>query len=191
MRGRDGRPVRRNQRTKTMPKVNEKTMKSKALNREMSVVEGSIDLEKREATFTCSSEYPVERMFWVEGQMVPGMEVLVHTPEACDLSRLASGGALRDEHYGDQICVILSASITSDKKMEVRARYRKAERGALVVFQDVADGIRKNVSIRYEPKKFVRTAKLVDGKPVFEVTRWEAIHVAHVPDPADPTVGHG
>lgn len=170
-------------------KMATKTIKTKSLDREMSLVDGSINIEKREATFTCSSEHPVERTFWTEQGAVEGYEVLIHTPEKANLTRLGNGGSLRDEHWGPQIGVLNRAVLTAEKKTEVTARYSKRE-DVEPIWQDVVDNIRRNVSLRYFVTKIVRTDRLLNGKPIFELS-WEGVHVAHVADAADPTVGLG
>lgn len=52
------------------------------------------------------------------------------------------------------------------------------------------DGIRRNVSIRYEIHELV-LEKEVDGVSYYRVTRWTPIHSSEEADGADPTVGHG
>ncbi len=166
------------------------TLKVKPFLREMAVVDGSINKEKREATFTCSSEFPVERVFPVDGGWIEGWEILEHTEAACDMTRLNDGGSLLDGHWGDVVGATRDAKMLPERELQVTAVYSRSQRGE-EIFQDVQDGIRRNVSIRYVIKRIVRTGEVKDGKPVFRVTRWEAVHVAHVADPADPSVGVG
>ncbi len=141
-----------------------------------------MDQEKRTAQFPVSSEYPVEKWY--------GFEILDHSPAAIDLSRLKSGASLRDTHYGDVIGIVEDASINAgEKRLWVNARYSKSQR-AEEIFQDIIDGIRKNVSMRYMINEMVLERE-VDGVGYYRVTSWQPIHVSEEPDPADPTVGHG
>jgi HK97 family phage major capsid protein len=153
------------------------------MERGLAVEKATVDLENRTATFSFSSEHPVERWF--------GMEILSHDSGAPDLSRLKNGGSVRDEHEGDQIGVVEDAWI-EEKRAWVRVRYSANNPRADVVLKDMADGIRRNVSFRYRILESVLSgADEKDGvrMETWLVTRWEPIHVAHVADPADPNVG--
>ena len=106
------------------------------------------------------------------------------------LDRFKDGAAHRDTHWGDQIGVIEECSIDQQaRKLREKVRYSKSARGS-EIFQDVLDGIRRNVSIRYEIHELV-LEKEVDGVSYYRVTKWEPIHSSEEADGADPTVGHG
>lgn len=75
-----------------------------------------------------------------------------------------------------------------EKKLRVRVRYSKSARGE-EVFQDVIDGIRRNVSVRYEVHELI-LEKEVDGVSTYRITDWEPIHSSEEADGADPNVGH-
>lgn len=141
-----------------------------------------INEQERTAEFSVSSETPVERWF--------GFEILDHSPEAIDLSRFKDGAAHRDTHYGDQIGIIEDCWIDQQqRKLRERVRYSKSARGN-EIFQDVLDGIRRNVSIRYEIHELI-LEKEVEGVSYYRVTKWTPIHSSEEADGADPTVGHG
>lgn len=140
-----------------------------------------MDEAKRTAEFSVSSEYPVERWF--------GFEILDHNANSIRLERFKDGAAHRDTHYGDQIGIIEAVWLDQmERKLRVRVRYSKSARGS-EIFQDVLDGIRKNVSIRYEIHELV-LEKEVDGVSTYRITDWEPIHSSEEADGADPTVGH-
>jgi len=127
-----------------------------------------------------SSEAEVERWF--------GVEVLDHSSAAVDLSRLTSGGAVLVDHGGDQVGVVETVRL-EDGVMRGSIRFSRSQRGQEVQ-QDVADGIRRNVSVGY----FVKAAEKVetrDGVDVWKVTRWQPAEVSIVSVPADVTVGVG
>ena len=68
--------------------------------------------------------------------------------------------------------------------------YNQGGARAEEVFQDVIDGIRRNVSVGY----LIHEAQLVntkDGLETYRVTDWEPFEVSIVSVPADPTVGVG
>ncbi len=144
----------------------------------------AIDVEKRTVELSFSSEDKlVERFGFVEQ--------LVHTEEAADLARLNDGGALLLDHdRTKQIGVIESARIDpTEKKARAVVRFSKSALGE-EVFQDVIDGIRKNVSVGFRVLKFEETAG--EGEPdLVRILEWEAFEVSFVSIPADEKVGVG
>lgn len=106
------------------------------------------------------------------------------------LDRFKDGAAHRDTHWGDQIGIIEGCWIDQqERKLRVKVRYSKSARGE-EIFQDVKDGIRKNVSIRYEIHELI-LEKEVEGVSYYRITKWEPIHSSEEADGADPKVGHG
>lgn len=141
--------------------------------------------------FSFASETPVLRYDWETGK--PYAEVLSHENERdADLRRLKDGGAVRDTHWGDTVGVVDDAELdTARRKSYVETRFSKSARGQEYE-NDVRQLIRRNVSFRYAVRgKPLRTE--IDAKTGVETRwyRWEAIHVAFEPDPADPKVGTG
>lgn len=149
-----------------------------ALNPERAVV----DIEARTAELAFSSEAPYERSW--------GIEVLDHGPSSIQLDRLASGGpVLMDHDARDVVGVIEQVRIGADRVGRAKVRFGRSAR-ASEVFQDVIDGIRRNVSVGY----VIHEAELEserDGLGTYRVTRWEPFEVSLVAVPADPTVGVG
>lgn len=140
------------------------------------------DEKARTIELSFSSEDPYER-WW-------GVEILDHAPESLRLDRLqASGALLMDHNTKDQIGVLEKVWIGSDRKGRALARFGKSAR-AEEIWQDVLDGIRKNVSVGY----IVHRAVLVeqnDDKETYRVMDWEPLEVSLVSVPADVTVGVG
>lgn len=140
------------------------------------------DVETRTVELAFSSEQPYER-WW-------GVEILDNTATAVRLGRLSSAGPLLMDHdTRDQVGVIESVRIDADRVGRAVVRFGKGAR-AQEVWQDVQDGIRRNVSVGYA----IHAAQLVetkDGVDTYRVTDWEPLEVSLVSVPADASVGIG
>ena len=143
-----------------------------------------IDEEKRTVRIAFSSEQPYERDF--------GIEILDH--DRANLEFMASGNAplLLDHDATKQIGIVENASIDSDKVGRATVRFGKSPL-AEEVFNDVKDGIRRNISVGYE----VFDMKAVeeesgDGKSkrTFRVG-FKPLEASIVSIPADTSVGVG
>lgn len=158
--------------------------------------ESGIDIEdsgRRVVKFSGSSEYPVERFDWDSGERY--MEILDHSPENVDLSRVLSGGPILDCHWGDQIGVIESLTL-ENKRTVVTARFSSAGDRANQIWADVANGIRRNISVGYRLTKIleVKSGENSDtsGRVLKQIRfAWQPYEFSMVPVPADPTVGVG
>lgn len=116
-------------------------------------------------------------------------EVLEHKKSSIRLDRFKDGASVVDTHWGDQIGVVEKAWLdSSTKKLRVGIRFSKNNDRAVVIYKDVIDGIRRNVSARFRIHK-VLLEKETETERVYKVVDWEPIHVAFEPDGADPTVG--
>jgi HK97 family phage major capsid protein len=104
------------------------------------------------------------------------------------LDRFKNRASHRDTHFGDQIGVIEGCDL-QNAKLYVDVRYSKSKRGTEVL-DDVDDGIRCNVSLRYIIHEMVLERE-EDGVCTYRVTKWEPVHTCDEIDPADFTVGHG
>lgn len=142
----------------------------------------SINEETRTVELAFSSEAPYSR-WW-------GTEILDHSAEALDLTRLKSGGPLLCDHEArDQVGVIESVRIDADRVGRAVVRFGRSAR-AEEIFRDVVDGIRKNVSVGYSIDDLVLEAKSGDEE-TYRVTRWTPYEISLVSVPADFTVGVG
>ena len=154
----------------------------KKVQRELKIESRTIDQDARTVELAFSSETPIPRGY--------GFEVLDHRPEAVRLGRLESGAAVLVDHdRRDVVGVVESVELGSDRKGRVIVRFGRGAR-ATEVFNDVVDGIRRNVSVGY----FVHGAEAdgeLDGETVVRVTDWEPFEVSIVSIPADTTVGVG
>ncbi len=140
-----------------------------------------VDQERRTIELSFSSEEPVER-WW-------GTEILDHSAKACDLSRLKSAGPLlMDHNTRDQIGVVESVRI-EDKKGRATVRFSKGAR-AQEIWQDVLDGIRRNVSVSYDINELILESE-TDGNPTYRIKSWSPNEISIVSVPADTSVGVG
>ncbi|MCQ4162815.1 phage major capsid protein [Roseomonas sp. GC11] len=143
----------------------------------------TLDAQARTVELAFSSEAPVER-FW-------GVEILGHDAAEVETDFISSGTAplLMDHNARDVVGVVETVTLSPDRKMRARVRFGKSAR-AEEVMQDVADGIRANVSVGYE----LLDLSLISeerGKPPVYRCRWRPVEVSLVAIPADPTVGVG
>jgi HK97 family phage major capsid protein len=144
----------------------------------------TVDQEKRTCDLAFSSEAAVER-WW-------GIEILGHDRGEMDDEFIGGGTAplLMDHNTRDQIGVVESVTIGADRKARATVRFSRSAR-AEEIMQDVADGIRGNVSVGYELVE-LRLEKEEKGKPpVYRAVRWKPLEVSFVSVPADTSVGAG
>lgn len=152
------------------------------LKRSFLVERASLNEESRTVNLAFASEAPYER-YW-------GVEILECTANAMRQQRLYSGANLLLEHCPDDVVgVVESVEIGADRVARAVVRFGKSAK-AEEVFQDVKDGIRRNVSVGY----MIHSAQLVgttEGVDTYRVTDWEPFEVSLVSIPADPNVGVG
>lgn len=150
--------------------------------RSLLVERQAIDEDARTATLAFASETPYER-YW-------GIEILDVTATSMRQGRLRSGANLLCDHdTRDVVGVVESVEIGADRVARAVVRFGKSAR-AEEVWQDVRDGIRRNVSVGY----IIHKAQLVetkDGLETYRVTDWEPFEISLVSVPADATVGVG
>ncbi len=157
------------------------------LDRAFAVQRDTINVDTRTVELAFSSEAPYER-WW-------GIEILDHNPSSIDLSRMnAHANLLCDHDIRDVVGVVESVAIGTDKKARAVVRFGKSER-AEEIFQDVVDGIRKNVSVGYIINEAVLESYSEDGEGesenTYRVTSWTPYEISLVSVPADIQVGVG
>jgi HK97 family phage major capsid protein len=152
------------------------------LQRAFTVKREAVNLEARTVELAFASETGYER-YW-------GMEILDVTATSMRLGRMTSGANLLCDHDStDVVGVVESVSIGADRVARALVRFGKSAR-AQEVFQDVADGIRRNVSVGYMIHRAV-LVESTDGLDTYRVTDWEPFEVSMVSVPADASVGVG
>ena len=135
-----------------------------------------LDEEKRVVRVGVSSEEPVERSF--------GMEVLGHSAGDINMEFINSGRAplLLDHDMTKQIGVIEEFKLDETaKRTTAVVRFGKSAL-AREVFEDVADGIRMNISVGYRIDKLERYEN--NGETYYKA-QWTPMEVSSVSVPAD------
>lgn len=165
------------------------TIKTHKLSRTAEIIAVRMEGEEgeelsRTMDLSFSSEVPYQRFF--------GYEILDHSAESVRMDFIGSGSAplLLDHDTGQQIGVVEMAEIGSDRRGQATVRFGRSAL-ANEVFQDVQDGIRKNVSVGYSVNEMEREEKNRDGLESFKVTDWTPLEVSIVSVPADASVGIG
>ena len=165
-----------------MPNMEKHIKPGSRVERSLFVERAMVDAEARTVELAWASETPYDR-WW-------GTEILDCSQTSIRLGRLVAGGPLLMDHDSrDHVGVIESVQIGADRVCRAVVRFGKSAR-AEEVFQDVLDGIRRNVSVGY----MIHEAKLVEtseDKDVYRVTDWEPFEVSIVSVPADASVGVG
>ncbi|CAD5543044.1 TPA: phage major capsid protein [Escherichia coli] len=148
--------------------------------------EGQNDQYEFEIAF--SSEQPYQRRFWDEQnqEMVVLDEILVHTPEAVDLSRLNNNAPLLFNHiFDNHIGVVCNARIDADKVGRATVRFSKHGTLANDIRNKVIEGTMEKISVGYDIKEY----HIDYAKSQLIVSKWIPHEVSWVSVPADDTVG--
>jgi HK97 family phage major capsid protein/HK97 family phage prohead protease len=143
----------------------------------------NIDKEKRTIELSFSSDVEVKRYGMIE--------ILEHSNDAVDFTRLNNGGPLLFNHNLDEVIgVIERAYLDGTGKARALVRFSRRE-DAEEVWQDIQDGILKNVSVGYRINEVKLKETRNDGTDVYLVTKWEPYEISIVSAPADISVGVG
>lgn len=148
--------------------------------------EGQNDQYEFEIAF--SSEQPYQRRFWDEQnqEMVVLDEILVHTPEAVDLSRLNNNAPLLFNHiFDNHIGVVCNARIDADNVGRALVKFSKHGTLANDIRNKVIEGTMEKISVGYDIKEY----HIDYAKGQLIVTKWEPFEISFVTVPADDTVG--
>jgi HK97 family phage major capsid protein/HK97 family phage prohead protease len=168
--------------SKNIPPNMQRHLNKGRSERALVVERQAIDEEARTATLAFASETPYER-WW-------GVEILDVTSTSMRQGRLRSGANLLMDHdTKDVVGVVESVEIGADRVARAVVRFGKSVR-AEEVWQDVREGIRRNVSVGYMIHKAV-LVETVEGVETYRVTDWEPFEVSLVSVPADASVGVG
>lgn len=157
-------------------RLDRKNMKTRGMPFDAKVV----DEEKRTVRMAVSSEEPVDRSF--------GKEILDHDERSIDLEFAQSGRMplLLDHDPRQQIGVVENVDLDGSTR-RLRATVRFGKNGlAKEIFDDVADGIRSNISVGYQVNKMDR-----EESDSYRVSSWSPMEVSVVSIPADKSVGIG
>ncbi|EEX2068766.1 major capsid protein [Escherichia coli] len=148
--------------------------------------EGQNDQYEFEIAF--SSEQPYQRQFWDEQnqEMVVLDEILVHTPEAVDLSRLNNNAPLLFNHnFDNHIGVVCNARIDADNVGRALVKFSKHGTLANDIRNKVIEGTMEKISVGYDIKEY----QIDYAKGQLIVTKWAPFEISFVTVPADDSVG--
>lgn len=142
----------------------------------------TINVEERTVELVWSTGAQVRRASWSRGDYI---EELSLQPGAVRLDRLNAGGPLLDAHDSfslrSQIGVVQRAWLDGSQG---RALVKFSRRDDVEpIFQDVIDGIYRNVSVGYKVHKTERDE--TGAVPVERAVDWEPYELSLVPIPAD------
>ncbi|MBF8875254.1 major capsid protein [Escherichia coli] len=135
-----------------------------------------------------SSEQPYQRQFWDEQnqEMVVLDEILVHTPEAVDLSRLNNNAPLLFKHnFDNHLGVVCDARIDADNVGRALVKFSKHGTMANDVRNKVIEGTMEKISVGYDIKEY----QIDYAKGQLIVTKWAPFEISFVTVPADDSVG--
>lgn len=163
---------------------------SKMFFRELAFNKSAVDIENRTIDVSFSSEEPYMRWF--------GNEILEHSPESVDLSRLQQIGVSLFNHNKDYVIgTVLNPLINADEKRgHCKIRFDEDEESEKI-FKKVQSGTLKGVSVGYTVETWEDVEagkKSLDGRfegPVSIAKRWTPFEVSIVSVPADAGVGVG
>ncbi len=143
---------------------------------------------ERKFILSFSSEEPYQR-FW-------GKEILDHSPDAVDLTRLGSIGVLLYNHNRDKVLGKVNRVWLEGQRGMAEVEFDRDE-ASEVVFQKVKSGTLKGVSVGYRINVIeeVRSGAVsTDGRftgPCDVARDWMPYEISIVSVPADATVGVG
>ncbi|EKG7983813.1 phage major capsid protein [Shigella sonnei] len=148
--------------------------------------EGHNDQYEFEIAF--SSTQPYQRQFWDEQnqEMVVLDEILVHTPESVDLSRLNNNAPLLFNHnFDNHIGVVCNARIDADNVGRALVKFSKHGTLANDIRNKVIEGTMEKISVGYDIKEY----QIDYAKGQLIVTKWAPFEISFVTVPADDSVG--
>lgn len=171
-------------------------MTNEILTRECEVRIDQNTTHKRMIRVSFSSEASVTRR---NGYGEAWIETLGHSAEEVNLSRLNTGAPVLYNHERgsnkNRIGVVERAWIENGRGYaDLRISKRAEVEG---IWQDIQDGILRNVSVAYQIDKKELIEKRKEENPknnepdLYRVTNWTPIEISFVDIPADHTVGVG
>lgn len=143
---------------------------------------------ERKFILSFSSEEPYKR-FW-------GNEVLDHSPEAVDLTRLNENAVLLFNHNRDKVLGRINRAWVENYRGMAEVEFDK-DAQAEVIYQKVKSGTLKGVSVGYRINVIEEVSpgkSSTDGRfagPCNIARRWEPYEISIASVPADITVGVG
>ena len=150
--------------------------------RELRFERATVNVDARTVEICFATETPYER-YW-------GVEILDCKQGSVRTQRLKSGcNLIMDHDCRDVVGVVESFTFGADLCVRAVVRFGKSAR-AQEIFNDVADGIRTNVSVGYLIHKAILESEN-EGVGTYRVTDWEPYELTLTAVPADINAGVG
>lgn len=174
--------------TKTIREI--QTIKPEQLTRELSGNIRTVEGEGNERSFrlSFSSEEPYKRYF--------GNEILDHSDNAVDLSRLNNIGCVLFNHNRDSVIGKIKNAWIENNRGEAEIEF-DSDGISENIYQKVKKGTLKGVSVSYMVNRYEivkEGSKSSDGRfngPCYVAIDWQPYEISIVSVPADPSVGVG
>lgn len=152
------------------------------------LVPESINREKREVDIVFASETPVGRTGWREDYD----EILVCEDSAVRMERVNNGLPVMDCHniYSvfNQVGRSSKVWFTDDRKLCATIRLSKRAK-VEELFNDIEDGIVRDISVGYNVYKFRREERGKDENPIYRAIDWMPHEISFAPVQADINSG--
>ena len=157
-----------------------KTLKKKLDVRFLDLIDETADSQTDEMTFSFSSETPVQRNGF--------NEILVHTPEAVDFSRLKNSAPLLYNHHPDKVIGRVKNAwleeVNGVRKARATIQWGTSDL-AKQIRNDVEIGVLRNISVGYSVEEAEE-----DEEGNLRVTRFTPHEISAVSIPADTSMTH-
>ena len=156
-----------------------KTLKKKLDVRFLDLIDETADSQTDEMTFSFSSETPVNRNGF--------NEILVHTPEAVDFSRLRNSAPLLYNHHPDKVIGRVKNAwleeVNGVRKARATIQWGTSDL-AKQIRKDTEIGVLRNISVGYIIDKAEE-----DEEGNIRATEWMPHEISVVSIPADTSIG--
>lgn len=170
-----------------MPTKSQINLKQPNLHTRAEFEPSSLDRDNRSVELVFTTSNPARMARWKGWDIEYFDEILSMKPEHIRMERLQRGAPVLDTHQryriGDQIGVVESVR-TEGEKLIGKVRFSKRAE-VEPIFQDIADGIIKNVSVGYKVHKYDDESQDGDKIKTLRAIDWEPLEVSMVPVPAD------
>jgi HK97 family phage prohead protease len=166
-----------------MPEVIEIEKSLPMLNTRAAVSPGTLNVDKRTVDVVFGTDAPVLMGSWDQYY-----ESLLFGTNNVRFARLNAGAPLLDNHYSGAQIGVVERAWSDGKNGYATIRFSKNP-DAEQVFQDVVDGIIRNVSVGYRVYQYREISGGEGQLSTYEATDWEPYEISMVSVPADYNAG--
>lgn len=150
--------------------------------RQLSLDAKALISDERTIDLSVSSDQPYERWWYYE--------ILDHSPDAVDLSRMNDGAMSLYNHNRNDYVGVIEKAWLDDGKLYNTIRFDTHELAERIV-KSINNQVLKNVSIGYLVHELVLFKEVDDGLDTYKATKWTPFESSFVTVPADASVGVG